>query len=542
MSSKAPRFCDLPIKQENVKRLKRDEIQSTSYCNDVAVKNGQLLETLSIVFGYEQYRSKVQQKAVETVFHGQKDCFVSMPTGAGKSLCYQLPSAADCPGNITIVISPLIALITNQISQMQKLGLNAVTINSSLSTAQQNKIKAELMSKSVKIKMLYITAEMASTVGFSFILQHLYNTKRLSRIAVDEAHCVSQWGHDFRPDYLKLGHIKERYNDVPWVALTATASPVVVEDIMKLLCLRQPVSIFRSSPFRENLHYDVVFKDILKNPLINLKEFAEESLMMKLPVQQNMQSNFLKAADLFQSTKERTKALKRLKSNSVSPSQPMITSFLPSRSEEIDHKTKQKVKTKNVGIVYCRTRQSCDEIASKLTALGLDSYAYHAGLTPSQRKAIQEQWMNAEINCICATISFGMGVDKSEVRFVAHWNLPQSLTAYYQESGRAGRDGKSSKCRIYYSRKDKEDIEFLIRQENSKLPNQKQQSSSEALKKFDKVVSYCENQSKCRHMLLIKEFEEFNGSMKNGCGKCCDFCVNPGKVRRNVEQLKRHSN
>jgi ATP-dependent DNA helicase Q5 len=461
-------------------------------------------QALKQVYGFDGFRSSLQENAIKCVINGEKDVFISMPTGAGKSLCYQLPAIYET-NSVTIVVSPLIALISNQISALKKLGISAETINSHLSSNDQKRIRNDLMSNKVDIKLLYITPEMAATPGFGLIVEHLYKTNQLSRVAIDEAHCVSQWGHDFRPDYLKLGRLKERYKRVPWIALTATASTKVVEDIVSLLKLREPVSKFTCPNFRSNLYYDVVFKDTLKEPLNELKEFVlNEVGPQDLPAPKSVK---------FCSAK----------------------SFVEKPNV---HKT-------NVGIIYCRTRAVCEDIANALSRFGIKASAYHAGMSAHQRRECQEKWMSGIIKCITATVSFGMGVDKANVRFVVHWNVPQSLTGYYQESGRAGRDGENAKCRIYYSTEDRNAISYLIKQECEKKLIQSDSSNNnhniephEALKRFEKMIKYCESGVKCRHALLLCEFVGDDDVIKTGCKSSCDVCTEPKRVQRRIQEFE----
>ncbi|XP_054166131.1 ATP-dependent DNA helicase Q5-like [Oppia nitens] len=460
-------------------------------------------KALKQVFGYESFRSSLQEHAIKCAINGKSDIFVSMPTGAGKSLCFQLPAICDT-NKLTIVVSPLLALIINQVSALRKMSINAQTINSTLSSAEQKNIKTHLMSDKVTIKLLYITPEMAATSNFQLIVEHLYKTNQLGRIAIDEAHCVSQWGHDFRPDYLKLGRLKARYPKVVWIALTATASQKVVEDIISLLKLREPIAKFVCSNFRPNLVYDIVFKDLLKNPIEELKEFVMEEIGPEcLPA-------------------------------------PKSDKFCSAKSFS-ERPTKMNT---NVGIIYCRTRAVCDEIASDLSKFGIKSMAYHAGLTNHQRKECQEKWMKGIVKCIAATVSFGMGVDKADVRFVVHWNVSQSLTGYYQESGRAGRDGKPAKCRIYYSIEDKNAISYLIRQDSEKKLSQSTSSNSQqnddpkqALRRFEKMVKYCESDSSCRHSFILSEFVSDDSIIKTGCKTSCDFCKQPNILKKSVQEF-----
>uniref|UniRef100_A0A673G6N0 ATP-dependent DNA helicase n=1 Tax=Sinocyclocheilus rhinocerous TaxID=307959 RepID=A0A673G6N0_9TELE len=416
-------------------------------------------------FGFDKFRSQQQEDAVKAVLKGDRDVFVLMPTGAGKSLCYQLP--ALLASGITLVISPLIALIQDQVEHLKALNVPAHSINSKLPSAERRQILADLESESPRLKLLYITPEMVASPSFQPCLSSLCARGLLAYLAVDEAHCVSQWGHDFRPDYLKLGDLRSRLQGVPCVALTATAPKRVQEDIERSLKLRSPL-VFAIPVFRKNLKYDVIFRDLLPDPYVHLLAFAKEAL--------------------------------------------------GGNTAE-----------KGCGIVYCRTRESCEEVAHKLTKLGIPAKPYHAGLKVGDRNESQTDWMADKVPVIVATISFGMGVDKANVRFVVHWNLAKSLASYYQESGRAGRDGLPSSCRIYYSPKDRDQLNFLIRKEiarkQEKRGSEKEKDKSPILD-FEAMVAFCEQEG-CRHATI----SQFFGNQKPNCAGACDFCRDPRLVR-----------
>ncbi|XP_004630161.1 ATP-dependent DNA helicase Q5 [Octodon degus] len=432
---------------------------------------------LKKVFGFDSFKTPLQERATMAVVKGDKDVFVCMPTGAGKSLCYQLP--ALLAKGITIVVSPLLALIQDQVDHLLALKIQVSSLSSKLSVQERKELLSDLEREKPQTRLLYITPEMAASTSFQPILNSLVSRHLLSYLVVDEAHCVSQWGHDFRPDYLRLGALRSRLAHAPCVALTATATPQVQEDVFAALHLKQPVATFKTPCFRANLFYDVQFKELISDPYGNLRDFCLKALGQKTN------------KELF-----------------------------------------------GCGIVYCRTRESCEQLAIELSSRGVNAKAYHAGLKASDRTQVQNEWMEEKVPVIVATISFGMGVDKANVRFVAHWNIAKSMAGYYQESGRAGRDGKPSWCRLYYSRNDRDQVSFLIRKEIAKLQEKRGNKSSDkaTLLAFDALVTFCEELG-CRHAAIAKYF----GDVPPACSKGCDHCQNPAAVQRQLDALERSS-
>src|ERR1700744_6521532 len=342
--------------------------------------NGYLKTALQEYFGFSQFKGN--QEAIITNLLSGKDTFVIMPTGGGKSLCYQLPAIVS--EGVALIVSPLIALMKNQVDLIRGYSSSdniAHFLNSTLSKAQQKKVKTDLVEG--RTKMLYVAPEtLTKQENIDF-----FSDLNISFIAVDEAHCISEWGHDFRPEYRKLRDMIEQINpSLPIIALTATATPKVQDDIVKNLILRDP-NIFIDSFNRPNLHYEIIPKG----------------------------------------TKEQT-----LKS---------IVKFI--------HSMKGKS-----GIIYTLNRKTTEELASTLQANGISAVAYHAGLEGPLRSQRQDMFLMEKVNVIVATIAFGMGIDKPDVRFVIHYNMPKSLENYYQETGRAGRDGMEGKCILYYTIKD----------------------------------------------------------------------------------------
>ncbi|KAJ8028307.1 ATP-dependent DNA helicase Q5 [Holothuria leucospilota] len=449
---------------------------TSSTCNIVIKPRPTTVQSaLQDVFGYQEFRSDLQRHAVECVAKGNNDVFISMPTGAGKSLCFQLPAVLKT--GITLVISPLIALIEDQLKHLKDNGILAKSLNSKLSATERAEILSNLQQKRPTLKLLYITPEQAAAASFQAILQDLLKRKLLSYFVVDEAHCVSQWGHDFRPDYLKLGSFRKKVKGVPCIALTATAPAHVQKDIITILNLQEP-KIFKTSCFRSNLNYQVIYKDLVENPLSDVKEFVEEVLQ----------------------------------------------------------DAKKDGNPGGCGIIYCRTRDACDTVAQRLDSAGLSAVSYHAGLKASERTKAQSDWMEGKVAVIVATISFGMGVDKGSVRFVVHLTLPQSMAGYYQESGRAGRDGKPAFCRLYYSRQERNLVSFLLTKDianrKQKNPNNNGVHAKATMQSFTALIKFCE-ENYCRHEAIANFF----GDEKPQCNKSCDVCQDKKSIQKQLDFL-----
>lgn len=384
-------------------------------------------------FGYDTFRP-LQEEVITNVLKS-KDSFVLMPTGGGKSLCYQLP-ALKLPG-LTIVISPLIALMKDQVDALNANGIKAEFINSSQSPVKIEEIKNRIIKKDVKI--LYLAPERFALPDFQDFLLRL----DISLIAVDEAHCISEWGHDFRPDYRNLSLLKKLFPQIPVIALTATATEKVREDIINHLNLKE-APIFISSFNRDNLNLSVISKKQAFPKLVHL--------------------------------------LQKYKNDSV--------------------------------IIYCYSRKETEEIAENLKLNGFNAGAYHAGLEVNKRKLVQELFIKDKVNIIVATIAFGMGIDKPDVRLVVHYTFPKTLEGYYQEIGRAGRDGLKSECVLFYTYADTRKHEFFINQISDKKLH------DTAQEKLDEVLSYCELNT-CRKKHLLKYFGE---DLKADNCQACDCC------------------
>jgi ATP-dependent DNA helicase RecQ len=386
-------------------------------------------------FGYSSFR--LHQEAIIQSVLQKKDTFVLMPTGGGKSICYQIPALIF--DGLTIVISPLIALMKDQVDALRLNGIQAAFINSSQSYQEQDAILAKARAK--QLKLLYLAPEklLANEASFLGTLVSF----NVSLIAIDEAHCISHWGHDFRPEYLMLSKLKKSFPDIPVVALTATADKLTQKDIVEKLALHEP-AIFVSSFNRANIRYTVVPK----------------------------QKSFDRLLD-----------------------------FLETRTEES-------------GIVYCLSRKSTESIAADLVKEGYQALPYHAGLDREQRAKHQEMFLRDEVKIMVATIAFGMGIDKSNVRYVVHMDLPKNIESYYQETGRAGRDGVDSEALLFYTAADIMKLKSFVQIEDNA------DQTEIAMKKLDQMGRFGELVT-CRRKYLLNYFNE---SADEYCGNC-DVCL-----------------
>ena len=398
--------------------------------------SAQPLEILNSVFGFESFRGD-QAAVIEHVVAGG-DALVLMPTGGGKSLCYQIP--ALCRPGVAIVVSPLIALMQDQVEALKQLGVRAAALNSALSYEDSNAV--QLAMRRGEIDLVYVAPERLLTDTFLMLLENC----ELALFAIDEAHCVSQWGHDFRPEYRQLTVLHERFPAVPRIALTATADGPTRRDIRERLELEEGRA-FVAGFDRPNIRYRVQPKI---NPRGQLKAFLAE------------------------------------------------------------HKGE-------AGIVYCLSRNRVEETASWLRDQGFDALPYHAGLEKDLRARNQERFIKEEGVVICATIAFGMGIDKPDVRFVAHLDLPKSLEAYYQETGRAGRDGLPSDAWMVYGIQDIAKLQQMVQASGSPEAQKRVERQ-----KLDALLGYCEA-TRCRRQVLLAYFDE---TRDEACGNC-DTCLEP---------------
>ncbi len=412
----------------------------------VAEEKDTIKEKLKEIFGYTQFRGN-QEVVIRNILSG-KNTFVIMPTGAGKSLCYQLP--AMIVDGLAIVISPLIALMKNQVDQLNAYGVNARFLNSTLSKSEITRLKKDCING--EVKLLYVAPESLNKEEYIEFLQKA----NVAFVAIDEAHCISEWGHDFRPEYRKIKTMIAQFGNLPVIALTATATPKVQIDIQKNLQMEE-ADVFISSFNRKNLYYEVRPKKETKKQLIR----------------------FLK-----------------------------------------ENKGKS-------GIIYCLSRKKVEEIAQLLNVNGFKAAPYHAGLDPDVRVRNQDNFLNEDTEIIVATIAFGMGIDKPDVRFVVHYDVPKSLEGYYQETGRGGRDGLEGKCLMFYSHNDLSKLEKF----NKDKSVQERENARILLQEME---FYAESPI-CRRRQLLHYFgEEF---LEENCGSC-DNCVHPRERYDGTEYVK----
>ncbi len=392
--------------------------------------------TLKKYFGYDEFRP-LQKEIIERVL-AREDCVVLMPTGGGKSLCFQLPTLLN--EGITIVVSPLISLMKDQVDALVANGVSAALINSSLTASAIEAVIGQIRAGGIKI--VYVAPERLGMPEFEAVLHSL----PISLFAIDEAHCISEWGHDFRPEYRNLNRLRAKFPNIPIIALTATATEKVRADIVRQLALPRP-NIFISSFNRQNLSYEVLpKKDSFKTILSLLASNPNESV-----------------------------------------------------------------------IIYCFSRKDTETIAEKLNQHGYNAGTYHAGLTADKRRDNQERFIRDDIHIMVATIAFGMGINKPDVRLVIHHSLPKSVEGYYQETGRAGRDGLPARCVLFFSVADKFKHEFFIGRISDEEEKRQVQEN------LNHVLSYG-TLSSCRRKFLLRYFNEDYAEVS--CSNC-DQCVAP---------------
>lgn len=388
-------------------------------------------------FGYDTFRP-LQADIIEAIYAG-RDALVLMPTGGGKSICYQIP-AVTLEG-VAVVVSPLIALMKDQVEGLRANGIPAAFLNSTLSTDEVFRLENDLVAG--RIKLLYVSPEKIVTTGFRQLLGHL----KVSLFAIDEAHCISAWGHDFRPEYTQLQFLKDQYPDTPMVALTATADKLTRKDIIAQLRLRNP-ALFIASFDRPNIRL------------------------------------------------------------TVRPGQNRLRQIVDFLKKHPNHS----------GIIYCLARKTCEDLAQRLNAHGFRATYYHAEMPPQKRSQAQEDFINDRVPIVCATIAFGMGIDKSNVRFVLHYNMPRNVESYYQEIGRCGRDGLPAEAVLFFSYADVMTYREMFERDESTPPDQKALKIAKLERMFELAQAPV-----CRRKTVLAYFgETYDGN----CGHC-DVCLHP---------------
>ncbi|KAI1329363.1 RecQ family ATP-dependent DNA helicase [Xylariaceae sp. FL0255] len=401
------------------------------------------------------------------------DVYVQAATSFGKSLCFQLPAVVD--HGITIVVSPLLSLMLNQVEALRAAGIEASSFNGNTPMPERDRIQKDLKTGHPRTKLLYVTPELCATDRFRDNLQIVYEQRELARIAIDEAHCISEWGHDFRKDFKRLSWFRESFPEVPIMCLTATANEQIRKDILHTLGLdKDPNKLksFTMSAFRPNLHLEIRYTSDESDH--RMEDFLEWIRSVYQRRAEDPRKSELTAAG------ERTDGVS--------------------------------------GIIYTISRDQCEALASQLRQEGVGARPFHAKLSNEVKEQTLAKWVSNEpgYDVIVATTAFGMGIDKDNVRFVIHWRLPKSFEGYYQEVGRAGRDGKAAYCFLYYSREDRDRVcNLIMRDRESKSSNWDARAKS-----LKSLAEYCENTKTCRHKAICKYFGETDTPE---CDYACDF-------------------
>lgn len=443
--------------------------------------------TLKRVFRKNSFRP-LQLEVINAAIAGN-DIFLCAATSFGKSLCYQLPAVVAT--GVTIVICPLLALMTNQVNAARALGIATQSIHGNTPRSERIKIETDLLCGHPETRLLYVTPELCAFDNFRKILTKIHQQGQLTRVAIDEAHCISEWGHDFRPAYKDLIWLKQNLQcpSVPIMAVTATATKQVRDDIFTYLRLKNP-KVFTTSSARPNIHYEIQY-------------FNESD-------PQNGQD------DIF----------------------PYLLNWLMRMHER---RVLAKVTTPIHGIIYCPMRATADNIANKLTNSDIRAASYHAGLEPLLRLKIQAAFLACEtitennmpnltssFNIICATTAFGMGIDMPTVRFVVHYGLPRGMESFIQESGRAGRDNKAAASLVLYTREERDRCLWRAQRDFSNEKNKVLAKSKQS--SLEKIIEFSENTDKCRHKLVSSYFGEDAGAAV--CDFACDVCKEGGDALR----------
>ncbi|KAK7559914.1 P-loop containing nucleoside triphosphate hydrolase protein [Phyllosticta citricarpa] len=461
--------------------------------------------SLKRIFGKKSFRP-LQRDVITTALDGE-DVFLQAATSFGKSLCFQLPAIVD--HGLTLVISPLLALMNNQVAALRAADIRVATINSTTPKAEKDAVMEDLQCGHPLTRLLYITPEYCQLDHFRRILRIIHSHRELARIAVDEAHCISEWGHDFRPSFKRLSFFKQEFPDVPVMCLTATATAKVRNDIISTLALDpKKLKLFTMTTSRPNLHYEIRFKSDEEDHYDNFV-------------------GWLRAAQ-----KRRSADAERVAALKAAGKRPDAIS----------------------GIIYTLYRRDCEALAARLRGSNLGARAYHAGLANTEKDEVLANWVanTPGYEIVVATTAFGMGIDKEDVRFVVHWQLPKSFEGFYQEAGRAGRDGKAAIHIMYYAREDRDRAlnhmaRDIARESNgagypveaygggggaTRATDEKMEKHKNRVDSLQKLVEYCENVSACRHKLIAKYFGE---QAEVPCEWACDWHKDPKKLKRAKE-------
>ncbi|KJZ80450.1 hypothetical protein HIM_00300 [Hirsutella minnesotensis 3608] len=441
-------------------------LQRSNSCTDIGF-------TLRRQFHKDEFRPH-QREIIQAALNGY-DVYVQAATSFGKSLCFQLPAVVD--QGITIVVSPLLSLMLNQVEALRASGIDASSLNSNTPYPERLRLQRDLETGHPRTRLLYVTPELCSGSRFRERLQLVYRQKELARIAIDEAHCISEWGHDFRKDFKRLSWFRETFPDVPITCLTATANPQVRQDVLQILRLDvtpERTKTFLMSPHRANLHLEIRYTHDEDDRL----------------------SDFLK---WIRGVYERRRTDTRKTELNI----------VGERPENVP------------GIIYTISRDECETLSCALRDEGIGARPFHAKLPNELKEETLARWINNEPgwDIIVATTAFGMGIDKDNVRFVVHWRIPKSFEGYYQEAGRAGRDGNASYCFLYYSREDLERVNRMIRGDPKDGSNYQAR-----LRSLHALATYCENTDSCRHAEICKYFGETSAPE---CDYACDWHKDP---------------
>jgi len=493
--------------------------------------NARLNSLLSLHFGYDAFRP-LQLNAIKTILSG-KDCLLVLHTGGGKSMTFMLPAVAS--EKISVIVTPLLALAKDQVENANDNDIEAASWSSQTSEKQKAALARELVSEEGSLRLLYTTPESLQSERLLDILTTAHASNRLCMLAVDEAHAVSEWGHDFRPSYLTLQGFRSAFPGLPCLAVTATATPRVRTSIINYLGLTSP-NVLLGSFNRPNLQFFVMYKEIL------ISQRKEQELLKKPKMKKPMltacaspppppprlDENSINAATNADTDAPQERQVEDSEkyfdhdsdsdSDTTSNSDPVtaeVISFIKDRPNQC-------------GIIYCRLRTTCDHVASALCSADIDAASYHAGLDPERRFKVQNDWKTDSIAVVVATIAFGMGIDKADVRFVVHIDPPASLEGLYQEAGRGGRDGQPAVSLVFSSNED--------------LKKAQRMEKGERVGATAAVAEYLQ-QAGCRRQALLAHFSEKRGPCSSKDGEeFCDYCKSPGRVASQLRKVEEINN